>query len=81
MSRWAAVVVVAMLSGCGSAPVRIDSKALGDVPGQPSERLIIAAVDNEATAFVANAGGTPRGYDNIVGYGATSAARERMRSL
>ena len=49
--------------------------------GQASERFIIAAVANEPTAFLANAGGTPRGYDNIVPYGATSAARARMRSL
>jgi len=81
MSRWAAILVVALLSGCGNSPVRIESKALDGVPGQSSERLIIAAVDNDPTAFLANAGGTPRGYDNIVPYGATSAARARMRSL
>jgi hypothetical protein len=81
MSRAAAILVVALLSGCGNAPVRIESKSLGDVPAQSSERFIIAAVDNDPTAFLANAGGTPRGYDNIVPYGATSAARTRMRSL
>lgn len=81
MSRWAAILVVALLSGCGSAPVRIESKALGDAPAEASERLIIAAVANEPTALPANAGGTPRGYDNIVPYAATSAARARMRSL
>jgi hypothetical protein len=81
MSRWAAILAVAALSGCGNAPVRIESKALGDVPAQSSERLIIAAVDNDSTAFLANAGGTPRGYDNIAPYGASSAARARMRSL
>jgi subtilisin family serine protease len=81
MSRWAAIIAVAAFSGCGNAPVRIESKALGGVPAQSSERLIIAAVDNHPTPFLANAGGTPRGYDDIVPYGATSAARARMRSL
>jgi subtilisin family serine protease len=81
MSRWPAILVVALLCGCGNAPVRIESKALGGVPDQASERLIIAAVDNDPAAFVASAGSTPRGYDNIVPYGATTAARSRMHSL
>lgn len=81
MSRWSAILAVAWLSGCGSAPVRIESKALGEVPVQSSERLIVAGVANDPTAFVANAGGTPRGYDSLVPYGATAAARARMRSL
>ena len=81
MSRWSAILMVAWLSGCSAAAVRIESKALGDAPAQSSERLIIAAIDNDSTPFLATAGGTPRGYDNIVPYGATSAARARMRSL
>jgi hypothetical protein len=81
MIRWPAVLLIASLIGCSNAPVRIESKALGDVPAQSSERLIIAAVANEPTAFLANAGGTPRGYDNIAAYGPTSAARSRMRAL
>jgi Subtilase family len=81
MIRWPAVLLIASLIGCSNAPVRIQSKALGDVPAQSSERLIIAAVANEPTALLANAGGTPRGYDNIAPYGPTSAARSRMRAL
>jgi hypothetical protein len=81
MKRLAAILMVALLSGCGNAPVRIESKALGNAPAQSSERFIIAAVDNDPTAFLASAGGTPRGYDNIVPYGASSPARARMRSL
>jgi subtilisin family serine protease len=80
MSAWPAILAAALLSGCTSATVRIESKALGDA-AQPSERLIIAAVDNDPTAFATHAGGTPRGYDNIVPYGATSTARSRMRAL
>ncbi len=81
MSRWAAVLLIASLSGCSNAPVRIESKALGDVPAQSSERMIIAAVSNDPTAFLANAGGTPRGYDTIAPYGPTSAARASLRAL
>jgi subtilisin family serine protease len=80
MSAWAPILAVALLSGCATAAVRIESKPLGDV-AQSSDRLIIAAVDNDQTAFPAHAGGTPRGYDNIVPYGATSTARSRMRAL
>ena len=81
MSRWAAVLLIALLLGCSNAPVRIESKPLGDVRAQSSERLIIAAVANDPIVFLANAGGTPRGYDNIAPYGPTGAARARMRAL
>jgi Subtilase family len=81
MSRWAAILGVALLSGCGTTGVRIESKALGGVPDQSSDSFIIAAVDNDPNGFLAPAGGTPRGYDNIVPYGATSTARARMRAL
>jgi hypothetical protein len=81
MSRWAAVLLIASLGGCSNAPVRIESKALGEVPAQASERMIIAAVANDPTAFLANAGGTPRGYDTIAPYGPTSAARANLRAL
>jgi hypothetical protein len=81
MSRWAAILAVALLSGCGTTGVRIESKALGGVPAQSSDGFIIAAVDNDPNSFLAPAGGTPRGYDNIVPYGATSTARARMRAL
>jgi hypothetical protein len=81
MSRCAAVLAVALLSGCGATGVRIESKALGGVPAQSSDGFIIAAVDNDPNSFLAPAGGTPRGYDNIVPYGVTSTARARMRAL
>lgn len=81
MSRWSVVLGVALLSGCGNVPVRIESNALGGPPPQSSDRLIVAAVDNDPAVFLANAGGTPRGYDNIVPYGATAAARARLHSL
>ena len=81
MSRWSVVLGVALLSGCGNVPVRIESKALGDPPPQSSDRLIVAAVDNDPAVFLANAGGTPRGYDTIVPYGATATARARLHSL
>jgi hypothetical protein len=81
MNRWAAILGVALLSGCSTTGVRIESKALGGVPAQSSDNFIIAAVDNDANGFLTPAGGTPRGYDNIAPYGATSTARARMRAL
>jgi subtilisin family serine protease len=60
---------------------RIESHALGTITGQSGGRYIIAAVDNDSTAFLARAGSTPHGYDNIALYGPTSRARALMRSL
>ncbi len=65
MMRWAAVLVTLIAAGCSNAPVRIEPRALADQVSQSSEHFIIAAVDNEPAAFVARAGGTPRGYDSI----------------
>jgi hypothetical protein len=82
MSRWAAIVIVALgCSACGSAPVRIESRALPNPSSEPAERFIIAAVDNGSAAFFAGPGSTPRGYDTITAYGPSSRARELMRSL
>ena len=68
--------VIAMASACSSAPVRIDSRALGNQVSLSSDRFIIVAVDNVPAAYVAHAGGTPRGYDAVADYGATAHARE-----
>jgi len=54
---------------------------LADQVSRSPEHFIIAAVDNEPAAFVARAGGTPRGYDSIVAYGPSAGARQLMRSL
>jgi hypothetical protein len=61
--------------------MRIESRALPSARGQSADRLIIAAVENDPGAFLASAGSTPRGYDNIAAYGPTSHAREIMHSL
>lgn len=73
--------VTLLTTACATAHVRIESHALADVDGTPSERLIIAAVDNEAAAVVGRAGGTPRGYDSIVAYGPTAEARKRLHAV
>ena len=73
--------VIALASACSSAPVRIDSRALGDQASLSSDRYIIVAVDNVPAAYVANAGGTPRGYDAIADYGATARARETLHAV
>ena len=82
MIRWAMLgVIVAMAGACSSAPVRIDSRALGNQVNQSSDRFIIVAVDNEPAAFVAHAGGTPHGYDAVADYGATAQANTAMRAV
>ena len=82
MIRWAILgAAIALASACSSAPVRIDSRALGSQPADTSDRFIIVAVENTPTAFVAHAGATPRGYDTIADYGATAEARKAMRDV
>ncbi len=70
-----------LLWSCSSAPVRIDSRALGKQVSESPDRFIIAAVENEPVAYVARAGSTPRGYDTVADYGPSSRARETMHSL
>ena len=82
MIRWAMLgALLALASACSSAPVRIDSRALGNQVSLSSDRFIIVAVDNMQAAFVAHAGGTPRGYDAVADYGATAHARQALRAV
>jgi hypothetical protein len=73
--------IIALASACSSAPVRIDSRALGDQVSLSSDRYIIVAVDNVPAAYVAHAGSTPHGYDAIADYGATARARETLHAV
>src|SRR5258708_16339145 len=82
MNRWGMLgVIVAMASACSTAPVRIDSRALGNRVDQSSDRCMIVAVDNVRVAFVAHAGGTPHGYDAVADYSATTRANAAMRAV
>jgi hypothetical protein len=82
MIRWTAVSVVMLLAvACSSAPVRIDSRAIGNQASQSSDRFIVVAVDNSAASYVSHAGSTPRGYDAVGDYGPTSRARQTMRAV
>ena len=82
MIRWVILsAAIALASACSSAPVRIDSRALGNQPVDSSDRFIIVAVDNAPAAFVAHAGATPRGYDTVADYGASAEARKAMRAV
>jgi len=74
-------LTLSLMSACSVAPPRIEAHALGTVPAQSSKRFIIAAVDNDSSAFLASAGSTPHGYDNLAPYGPTSRAQALMRSL
>jgi subtilisin family serine protease len=74
--------MAAILTGaCSTAQVRIDSRPLGNQESQAPDRFIVVAVENDATAFVAQAGGTPRGYDAVVDYGPSSRAQQLMRAV
>jgi subtilisin family serine protease len=82
MIRWAMLgALIVLASACSSAPVRIDSRALGNQVSLSSDRYIIVAVDNVPAAYVAHAGGTPRGYDAVASYGATAHAREALHAV
>jgi hypothetical protein len=81
MRRWAPLLLLLTVGACSNTPVRIESRALADQISRSPEHFIIAAVDNDATAFAARAGSTPRGYDSIAGYGPSAAARRTMRAL
>src|SRR5260221_528213 len=81
MRLWAPVFLALAASACSNAPVRIESRALADQLSRSPDHFIIAAVDNEPSAFVARAGSTPRGYDSIADYGPSAAARKMMRAL
>ena len=81
MRLWAPLFLALVASACSNTPVRIESRALADQISRSPEHFIIAAVDNDLNAFVARAGSTPRGYDNIASYGPSPAARQTMRAL
>jgi len=73
-------VITLLTDACAAQSVRIESRALAQTTA-PSERLIIAAVDNDGAALAARAGGTPRGYDTLAPYGPTPGARERLHAV
>jgi hypothetical protein len=82
MIRWSMLAVaMLMVSACGSAPPRVESRALGNQVSQSTDRFIIVAVDSTPATYVAHAGSTPRGYDSVADYGPTSHARQAMRAL
>jgi hypothetical protein len=82
MMRWSLPAVVLMLIGaCSSAPVQIDSRALANAVAESPDHFIIVAVDNAPPGFVANAGGTARGYDAVADYGPSSRARRSLRAV
>jgi hypothetical protein len=82
MRQWAPIIIIAALTcACGNRSVRIESSALASQSSQSTDRLIIAAVDNDPAVFMARAGSTPRGYDAIAQYGPTSSAIKTLRSL
>jgi hypothetical protein len=74
-------LVASLLGACSIAPMRIDSRALGDQASQPADHFIIVAVENTPAAYVARAGATPRGYDAVAEYGPGVGARLAIRAV
>jgi hypothetical protein len=69
-----------LLAACTATGVRIDTRALAPQSG-PADRYIIAAVDNQPEAVIAHAGSSPRGYDTVSDYGASSHARRVLHEV
>jgi hypothetical protein len=82
MKYWPLAPVLGFLvSACASTPLTVQSRpsvhGLNDAP----ERYIVSAVDNGSLTLGTHAGTTPRAYDRLTAYGATSQARRLMRDL
>jgi subtilisin family serine protease len=77
---WFALVAAAAC-GCSHAPAQLDVRDMNHDATLAPERFIIAAVDNQPVNFVARAGGTPRPYDDISGYGPSIKAEQVMRAV
>lgn len=71
----------ACLAACSGLPVRIESRALAEQVTRSPDRYIVAAVDNAPIAFIAHAGGSPRGYDSVNDYGPSAHARQTLRAV
>jgi hypothetical protein len=81
--KWSGVVLClcTCLAACNPAAVRVESRALKHGDYGDTDRLIIAAVDNSPVQFLAAAGSSPRSYDTVIAYQATSEARRSMRAV
>lgn len=74
------LLALSLLGACSTAPVKIQSRALPQT-ALPSERYIVAGVDNGSAGLLGRAGGIPRGYDVITAYGSTTKARQVLRDV
>jgi hypothetical protein len=73
--------ICACLAACNSASVRVDSQARSTRELRDADHLIIVAVDNPATTFLASAGSSPQSYGSVIGYQASSVALRAMRAV
>ncbi len=82
MRSWTLLTLAfSLLGGCGTTPLKIESRAFPEPVSQASDRYIIAAVDNASAAFLGRAGSIPRGYDTIAAYGPSARARQVLRAV
>jgi len=75
-----AFAVMLGLTGCATARLTADG-ALPDSMHTSPDRLIVVTVANDTAALASRAGSTPRGYDGLQGYSASSSAREMVASI
>ena len=81
IERALGLALILMSCACSRLPLRADTQAEALRRLEPTERLIVAAIDNHAGAFLARAGGTPRGYDALTAYGPSASALRTMAAL
>lgn len=80
-AHWLAGGLAALLMGCSTQHVRIESQALPRSTPAFSDRYIVAAVANTPEPLTARAGNTPRAYEAITNYSATFTARTLMHRI
>jgi len=84
MKRLAAALLVPILAltlgSCATLRVGADGPLPEALRASP-DRLIVVTVANDTTALASRAGSTPRGYDGLQGYSASSSAREMVASI
>jgi len=82
MKLLASMLIVSLaLCGCASLHAGADTRPIPEVLRTSPERLIVVTVANDTTALASRAGATPRGYDGLQNYGASSSARELVASI
>jgi hypothetical protein len=79
-AAWLVPILALSLESCATLRANADGP-LPEVLRTSPDRLIVVTVANDTTALASRAGSTPRGYDGLQGYSASSSAREMVASI